>query len=350
MISILIDLSHWLSSVHLFADAYEIVIAEPSRWWWSQQIFLSALPWGVFVGYEGGRRRIGYLWAYVLLGQMVAMSVAAGLFFWALVASGRSEASRHERASNGWGRRNDESDPRVYPESCGKNTLSVEGKGRLPTKSSLPPLLVLVLSISLAISYLAVSLLPNLSSNGPTSTAFLCALLLPHFQLFLPVLLIPKYLHHQQTPASQPSRTETENIQISKGSEGQISNLYILCGILSFVCHARATYSALFSRSPISSPNLDIEVGRNMRMVLESMWDHPAVSSVSFDVLLFGIGCAVWRGVSGRYLWDEKCEKSEGRARNNEEVDKEGIAWALAVMGLGSVGLNGILAFRRIRA
>lgn len=46
-------LGRWLKDTSLFEDAWEIVIERSSRYWWSQQIFLGAAAWSVFVGIEG---------------------------------------------------------------------------------------------------------------------------------------------------------------------------------------------------------------------------------------------------------------------------------------------------------
>lgn len=46
-------LGRWLKDTSLFRDVWEIVVERSSRYWWSQQIFLGAAAWSVFVGIEG---------------------------------------------------------------------------------------------------------------------------------------------------------------------------------------------------------------------------------------------------------------------------------------------------------
>jgi hypothetical protein len=46
-------LGRWLKDTSLFRDAWEIVTERSRRYWWSQQIFLGAAAWSVFVGIEG---------------------------------------------------------------------------------------------------------------------------------------------------------------------------------------------------------------------------------------------------------------------------------------------------------
>ena len=45
-------LAGWLKDTSLFREAWEIVIEHSRRCWWSQQIFLGAAAWAVFVGVE----------------------------------------------------------------------------------------------------------------------------------------------------------------------------------------------------------------------------------------------------------------------------------------------------------
>lgn len=48
-----IRLGLWLKDVKLFEQAWGIVVEEPARWWWSQQIFLATCGWTVFLAAEG---------------------------------------------------------------------------------------------------------------------------------------------------------------------------------------------------------------------------------------------------------------------------------------------------------
>lgn len=95
----------WLGSTQLFEEAWGYVCATPERWWWSSQICLGAVGvWTPFLWSEGpssfpraflppaddfcaGRRhKVPYPAAYMLLGQIVAISFASGLFLLALPA------------------------------------------------------------------------------------------------------------------------------------------------------------------------------------------------------------------------------------------------------------------------
>ncbi|KAG7088527.1 hypothetical protein E1B28_012510 [Marasmius oreades] len=80
----------WLAQASLFEEARLKASARSVNWWWSEQICTYAIgPWTVFLFVEGQRHQIRHLWAYMLLGQLVAVSVPANLFYLALVLSGR---------------------------------------------------------------------------------------------------------------------------------------------------------------------------------------------------------------------------------------------------------------------
>ncbi|KAJ3308446.1 hypothetical protein HDV04_001227 [Boothiomyces sp. JEL0838] len=80
-------LSHWLEGTHLFDDAWKLVSVGYYQWFWSHQlcVFVVAV-WTPFILYEGKRRNIPHIWAYMVIGQFVAISTASCLFY-AAVAS-----------------------------------------------------------------------------------------------------------------------------------------------------------------------------------------------------------------------------------------------------------------------
>jgi len=102
---ILVRVANWLRSTALFEQAWTIVCDGPLRWWWSEQLCLFTVGfWTVFLQTKGtwsvpdptpnsqtkgprtGREHgVKHVWAYMLFGQLVAISVATNLFFLALV-------------------------------------------------------------------------------------------------------------------------------------------------------------------------------------------------------------------------------------------------------------------------
>lgn len=101
----LVRVANWLKDTALFEQAWTIVCDGPLRWWWSEQLCLFTVGfWTVFLLTTGaytplfadlwlysscflplGREHgVRHVWAYMLFGQLVAISVASNLFFLAL--------------------------------------------------------------------------------------------------------------------------------------------------------------------------------------------------------------------------------------------------------------------------
>ncbi|GAA5996107.1 hypothetical protein JCM5350_008298 [Sporobolomyces pararoseus] len=75
----------WLEDVSLFDEAWSYVCATASRFWWSEQLmYWTTGPLAMLMAVEGRRRGVKYLWVYMLIGQIVAISFAQSLFFAAL--------------------------------------------------------------------------------------------------------------------------------------------------------------------------------------------------------------------------------------------------------------------------
>ncbi|ORY31017.1 hypothetical protein BCR39DRAFT_527796 [Naematelia encephala] len=74
----------WLQNTALFEQAWSAVCRGPANWWWSSFICTWTVLFTAVVWIESGRRGIKYPWAYMLFGQLVAMSVATSLFLTAL--------------------------------------------------------------------------------------------------------------------------------------------------------------------------------------------------------------------------------------------------------------------------
>jgi len=81
--------ANWLVSTELFEQAWFTVCNGPYKWWWSEQLCLFTVGvWTVFLAIEGRRHDVKHVWAYMLLGQLVAISVATNLFFSSIALSG----------------------------------------------------------------------------------------------------------------------------------------------------------------------------------------------------------------------------------------------------------------------
>ncbi|KAF2830771.1 hypothetical protein CC86DRAFT_343779 [Ophiobolus disseminans] len=77
----------WLKETSLFHEAWETVVVGNARYWWSHQIFFFALALGLYLEQRGVRRGIKHTWAFMLLGQIVAISFATNLFLLTLILS-----------------------------------------------------------------------------------------------------------------------------------------------------------------------------------------------------------------------------------------------------------------------
>ncbi|KAI9497366.1 hypothetical protein BDB00DRAFT_756736 [Zychaea mexicana] len=94
-------ISHWLHNVSLFDDAWRTVSLGNLQWLWSHQLCLFTVGvWTPFLAVEGARRKIPYLWAYMLLGQVVAISTASALFFAVVLAYPRTDLAGPSRCLN----------------------------------------------------------------------------------------------------------------------------------------------------------------------------------------------------------------------------------------------------------
>ncbi|KAF4566132.1 Alpha-1,3-glucosyltransferase [Pleurotus pulmonarius] len=86
--SIIERMAHWLVDTQLFKQAWSAVCEGPLNWWWSEQLCLFTVGcWTVILASEGTYHRVKHVWAYMLLGQLVAISVASNLFYIAILSS-----------------------------------------------------------------------------------------------------------------------------------------------------------------------------------------------------------------------------------------------------------------------
>ncbi|KAJ7148680.1 hypothetical protein C8R43DRAFT_1008390 [Mycena crocata] len=78
-------MSAWLLNTSLFEQAWANVCFGQLNWWWSQQLCLFTVgALTIHMSIEGRRHQVKLLWAYMLLGQLVAISVASNLFWLSL--------------------------------------------------------------------------------------------------------------------------------------------------------------------------------------------------------------------------------------------------------------------------
>ncbi|KAF8525257.1 hypothetical protein BU17DRAFT_41834 [Hysterangium stoloniferum] len=149
----LLRVANWLTKTGLFEEAWLAVCKSPLNWWWSEQLCLFTT--GAFTVFLFMQQRVPHIWAYMLLGQVVAISVAWSLLNVALV---------------------------VLPPS---SHASERPTLRLP----------LLVTVPVVLSLLTVSLSPYTS----TST-FLPNLLIMHALLIIPLLPLPQFAVRSLSP------------------------------------------------------------------------------------------------------------------------------------------------------
>ncbi|GAA5880629.1 hypothetical protein JCM3774_000558 [Rhodotorula dairenensis] len=86
--------AQWLADVSLFQEAWGYVCDGAERWWWSQQLCQWTVgPLTLLLATEGHKFGVKRQWAFMLLGQLVAVSVAQSLFFAAVVSAAAMHAA-----------------------------------------------------------------------------------------------------------------------------------------------------------------------------------------------------------------------------------------------------------------
>jgi hypothetical protein len=190
----------------------------------------------------------------MLLGQIVAISFASNLFYIAVLLS----RPQFDAASAAW-------TPALFFE--------------------IVPLLISLVS-SVAVPY------------GFDTKYFFLVLLIPHLLLFIPGLLSPQNIPTSMSTVNQDRRVATRRY-IGVFSWLIRASLLILAGF---------TYLAFHDRSPIplrrASDTCATEVAQDdstanvsLLRIFFAMFEHPAVNSVSWDVIFCTISCWAWAAV-----------------------------------------------------
>ncbi|KAF8588509.1 hypothetical protein K439DRAFT_1658511 [Ramaria rubella] len=245
----LLRVANWLAASGLFEEAWSAVCTGPLNWWWSEQLCLfTAGAFTVFLFMQ--RERVPHAWAYMLLGQVVAISVAWSLLNLALVIIPPKAGARAGRAVTG-----------------------------LPLSLTAPVLL----------SLLTVSLSPYTSA-----TTFLPNLLAMHALLMVPLLPFPPLT----LPALSPRPT----------------SFYTLVALLSTLLRTRTTLAVLSSLHITSSPFFSLQHPMDVVVALwnapgvvygaawETLHGHAAQASIGWDVVWTSVVWLAW-GLCGEGRW-----------------------------------------------
>ncbi|KAL3474727.1 hypothetical protein BJX99DRAFT_231210 [Aspergillus californicus] len=233
----------WLNKTYIFQEAWETVSETPARVWWSGQIFGWTIGWSLFLGLTGRRHHIPYVWVYMLVAQGVAVSFAANLFFAAITVSQRPS---ERDVAYAW------SPPLAY---------------------ELAPV-AFSLFDTLAVPIFAYE------------KNFMVILLAPHLLVFVPCVLRPN--------SSSPS-------QVSKDSIAQqgdrTTRRYVT--FIQWVAAASLALQAYFTVLMLQDIGTDVPYGEVARQLLDTVYVHPACSSVSWDVIMCTLSAFAWALVHG---------------------------------------------------
>ncbi|EKV12112.1 hypothetical protein PDIG_46480 [Penicillium digitatum PHI26] len=231
----------WLRDSKLFREAWESVSATPARTWWSGQIFLWTIGWSLFLGVMGRRYHIPNVWMYMLLGQIVAISFAQNLFFITVIVSGPSSVPS--------------------------------------TKLTWTPPVLLDLA-PVVISGLGAAATP-LVANTPY---FMPVLAIPHLLLFVPGLLSPRLLPQGWGAyIAQPTQ--------------RYASWYKWLFAIAVIIQARSLYSVVLDAPSLLGASV-VDLGRRL---VDTLLEHPAVSSVGWDVVCCTISWTIWMLLRGGF-------------------------------------------------
>lgn len=208
--------------------------------------------------YLGRRYSIPHVWTYMLLGQIVAISFAQSLFYLAVLLYRPVAASKKRNSQALW--------------------------------TPHPSLEVLPLMISL----LSTAIVPYI----PHTPYFLPVLIVPHLLLFIPAILNPRIL---------PKGLGTVHRSSEAATKRYIAIFKWLLGI-ALLLHAKATYLMLTDNSLVplrrAADSCAFEKSQGMssgpwERLIGTIFEHPAVSSVSWDVVFCTVEFVSWAAIHG---------------------------------------------------
>jgi hypothetical protein len=184
----------------------------------------------------GQRRGIKHLWAFMLLGQVVAISVAQNLFFAALA---------------------------LVPRSKTTSSPAKEKKEPIPTAKS-------GASWTLILSVLASLFTVGLSPKTTDGPYFLPNLLVMHALLILPLVPLPTF-----------------------HSSLSLSRLYTYTAIIALRLRL-PTYTTLLQGYELSFAGLRAWLPQLFKQAYSTLFQHPAQSSIGYDVVFSSLTFIVW--------------------------------------------------------
>ncbi|KAJ5238885.1 hypothetical protein N7468_003504 [Penicillium chermesinum] len=231
--SLVVRIGLWLKDTYVFQEAWETVSVSPTRVWWSGQIFGWTIGWSLVLGITGRRYGIPRVWVYMLLAQAVSVSFAANLYFAAVAVS------RKANPKDG-----------IFAWS--------------------PPLLAELIPV--AFSLLDTVAVPIYAYKKE----FMWVLMAPHIVIFIPCVLRP-------IGALPPA---------SKAQGDQTTRRYAVS--IKWVAAASILLLAHFTVMMLREVGTDVPYGEVAQILFDTIYVHPACSSVSWDVIMCTVSGIAW--------------------------------------------------------
>ncbi|KAH7160386.1 hypothetical protein B0J13DRAFT_127597 [Dactylonectria estremocensis] len=227
-------LGRWLRDTGLFRQAWASTLETRPRAWWSTQIFGFCANWSVMLAAQSKKRNIPHLWAFMLLGQVVAISFASNLSFLAFTVY---DAAGQSHAVTG-----DEKDKAPTPKST------------TPASSSTSFWWLVILGVNVSVAVF----IPELYDHP----RFMQFLLLPHILAFGPLIV------NSLSPGQVPPHLLNQPPLLLK-----LSTMALLL---------------------VSASHKVLAEGGNLDLVISTLHQHPAVSSVGWDVICCWVSFVAW--------------------------------------------------------
>ncbi|KAF2678337.1 hypothetical protein K458DRAFT_436004 [Lentithecium fluviatile CBS 122367] len=264
----------WLKETSLYKETWMTTIVGNARYWWTHQIFFLACVLSLTLEQKGARRGIKHTWAFMLLGQVIGISFATNLFLLHLLVS---------------------PPPPKPPTSTG-----------IYRRKWLGPWVIQLVTI-LFVQYPAYMLADEYYWFHQTD--FLPMLLTPHIALlvlpFARAILPAKYL-------------TDSNVEFAGTVYRYLWGTTIIGGALLF---ARITSMAYGYSGAIG--------------IWNQLFEHPAVSSVAFDVIFCWLSWYTWWRAQPRYV-------DEVLGGDEDEQSGEWVSGASGTLASGTGGEGGI--------
>ncbi|KAI1105946.1 hypothetical protein F4804DRAFT_302966 [Jackrogersella minutella] len=274
-----IYIAQWLSDIPLYYDNLEIIAEKARRFWWGQQIDLATVAFSMLLSIEGRRRNIPLTSAFLILAHHVNLSFAQNLFSLALILTPSPLPS-------------DESLELPVAPFRSSRLVQIRNKFIIPKPKNwyLHPF---VLLSGLALNYGSIFLLPYAAETP----SFANVAFLSRASTFLP-LILPEIV-----PASWGTVFSHPHDAYSS-----LTTIFRAISFASFALHVKSSVIGLITSTPNSHYHRhsvfvpwDMEERTNWERsttafskVMGSIYDHPAVKAVGWDVLFCALSLGLW--------------------------------------------------------